>query len=341
MEQAQQVTAVEPFKFQTIEELMMAPPETTRYVVDKLLPTAGTSILLAKPKTGKSTLARQIAVAVAKGQSVLGRETERGSVLYMALEEKRSEVLAHLQQLGAGKNDAIEVLFGAVNKARAVAQLDATLKQREDVKLVIVDPLFRFLQVEDSNDYVKVNDAIERINEIAKKYPSLHIMMLHHLKKRAEEDTKDQTLGSTALNAGVDTILMLTTDRTGSRMISSANAQRYGTPIQETYLAWNPQTRSMALGNSLEEAQEYSKKQKERSLQKDIIGYVQEHPACTQDAVITSVGGNRKKIIFTLKALVAEGKLAESGRGTKGDPHTYSTPVFTVPYAQSAQAVTQ
>src|SRR5437899_9961513 len=91
---------VEPFRLKSVRELFEEPEEKTPYIVEGLLPSAGTSLLGGKPKDGKSTLARQLAVAVATGKPFLDRATEKGRVLYFALEEKSSEVKAHFRLLG-------------------------------------------------------------------------------------------------------------------------------------------------------------------------------------------------------------------------------------------------
>src|SRR5574337_964518 len=81
-------------------DLLSMQEETVAYCVDNMLPSSGLSILAGKPKAGKSTLARQLAVAVAQGQTFLGRKTSKGKVIYLALEEKPSEVKAHFEDLG-------------------------------------------------------------------------------------------------------------------------------------------------------------------------------------------------------------------------------------------------
>jgi RecA-family ATPase len=68
------------------------PDEETPWLVDGLLPQAGLSIIAARPKVGKSTLARTLTLAVARGERFLDRDTTAGTVLYLALEEKRAEL---------------------------------------------------------------------------------------------------------------------------------------------------------------------------------------------------------------------------------------------------------
>jgi Mrp family chromosome partitioning ATPase len=61
-----------------ISELLGEPDEPENWLVDGLLPTGGLSVLVGKPKAGKSTLARALAVAVARGEPWLGRATFPG-----------------------------------------------------------------------------------------------------------------------------------------------------------------------------------------------------------------------------------------------------------------------
>ncbi|MHC4698282.1 MAG: AAA family ATPase, partial [Planctomycetota bacterium] len=85
----------------TVRELLNEPPEPIRWLVDGLLPQGGLSILAGKPKAGKSTLARCVGLAVARGDPIIGRETHAGPVVYLGLEDKRSEVAEHFRAMGA------------------------------------------------------------------------------------------------------------------------------------------------------------------------------------------------------------------------------------------------
>jgi len=69
-------------------DLMTEDPEQIDWVLEDTLPAAGMSLLVAKPKVGKSTLARCLALAVARGEEFLGRSTSQGVVVYLALEKK-------------------------------------------------------------------------------------------------------------------------------------------------------------------------------------------------------------------------------------------------------------
>jgi hypothetical protein len=87
-------------RFTTLRDLLSEQEQVTAWVVENLLPSGGDSLLVAKPKVGKSTLARCLALAVARGNEFLGRKTSQGLVMYLALEEKRDEVRRHFEAMG-------------------------------------------------------------------------------------------------------------------------------------------------------------------------------------------------------------------------------------------------
>src|SRR5207245_10565467 len=78
--------AAEADAFLRAGDLVGEPDVEVDWQVDGLLPTAGTSIIAAKPKAGKSTTARCAGVSVARGASFLSRSTKAAPVLYLAHE---------------------------------------------------------------------------------------------------------------------------------------------------------------------------------------------------------------------------------------------------------------
>jgi AAA domain len=64
------------------ELIESAKDDPIQYIVDGLLPTGSLNMLAGKPKSGKSTLVRQLAACVASGDDFLGRTTTKGNVLY-------------------------------------------------------------------------------------------------------------------------------------------------------------------------------------------------------------------------------------------------------------------
>ncbi len=77
-------------------ELLSRPVVPVDYVWRGRLVAGSISIIASKPKVGKSTPGRNLALAVARGESFLGWPVKRGPVLYFALEERAEDVAAVL-----------------------------------------------------------------------------------------------------------------------------------------------------------------------------------------------------------------------------------------------------
>ncbi len=311
---------VAPFEFKSIGELYSVPEEKVPFCVEELLPSAGFSILAGKPKAGKTTMARQLAVAVAQGRPFLGRETDQGTVFYLAIEEKQSEVTAHFRQLGVQESDPLFTICGSVKKNESIARLEAALIANPGTKLVIIDTIFRFVGVRDSNDYVQVNDALEQLQQLARIHRA-HIMMVHHLKKKETEDPMDGALGSTAIAGAVDSFIGLKVNQAGQRTISTR--QRYGTDLSETQLTWHPESRELSLGQSCEEAERQAADATRKRIEGEMRSYVSEHIDCTQDAIMNAIRGRKSQKLQMFQAFIDDGTFVRAGEGVKGAPFTY------------------
>ncbi len=80
------------------EKLMTTPLKPIEFCVDGMI-SVGLFILAGAPKIGKSWLALDMALGIAKGEKVLGRETKRGTVLYLCLEDSYTRIQNRLFEL--------------------------------------------------------------------------------------------------------------------------------------------------------------------------------------------------------------------------------------------------
>lgn len=312
--------AVPPFTLQSVNQLFQEPEDEIEYLVDRLLPLGGMSIIIAKPKTGKSSMGRQLCVAVADGTEFLGRSAEKAGVIYFALEEKRSEVAAHFSDMSLINIDSIFTYFQRVEPAEAIARLDATLSAHPETKLVVIDTLFKFARVKDANEYIAVNNALELLMEVARTR-GVHVTCIHHAKKKETEDPADGTLGSTAINGGVDTIVMLSRDRQGIRTVRTE--QRYGEDIPDTLLVWDERTRTVRLGLTTEEEQVRSAQQTQENIEMAMLEYIVANPNATQEDIYSMTSGRTSTRRAALRKLWETGVITRSGKGTKADPYRY------------------
>jgi hypothetical protein len=293
-----------------LRDLLAEPEEAIPWLVDKMLPAGGLSLLVAKPKVGKSTTARNAALAVARGEPFLSRETAPGPVVYLALEEKRSEVQAHFQRMGASEEPVFVHVGGAPQEA-----LDALRAAIEAHKatLAIVDPLLRLVRLRDANDYAEVTAALEPLLLLARD-TGCHILACHHLGKM-EREGGDAILGSTALFASVDTALLLRRRESG-RVASSI--QRYGVDLPPTLLAFDAETGIVGAGPPVAEAEL-------AQAAEGVLEAVKDGPI-TEAQVREMVGGNTGLVGKAIRKLVTEGTLARHGEGRRGDPYLYGLP---------------
>jgi RecA-family ATPase len=140
---------------------MLEPEEHISWLLADKLPASGLSVLSVKPKVGKSTFARCISLAVATGEPFLDCRTTKGPVIYLALEEKRSEVRRDFVDLGATGEEEIYI-HAASAPQEAVLELCQLTKQIHPV-LIVIDPLFKFVRIRDEKAYAEVCNASARI----------------------------------------------------------------------------------------------------------------------------------------------------------------------------------
>ncbi|MCX6112567.1 MAG: AAA family ATPase, partial [Proteobacteria bacterium] len=256
-------------------------------------------------------LARDLALCIAQGKDFLNRAVVKGNVIYLALEEKRSEVKRHFEDMGIIGDEEIYI-HAASAPQNAIAELNE-LARIHTPRLIIIDPLFRFISVRDGNDYASVTKALEPLVNIARD-TSAHVMCVHHLGKGDKSGT-DAILGSTAIFAAVDTALILKrTDK--YRTIQST--QRYGTDLEESVIEFDTESRTSKISGTKNEAEiirigrdiyDYLSTQKESVFEKDIK---------------ENIEGTNTYRVKALRNLVDTGKVIRDGKGGKGDPYHYS-----------------
>jgi hypothetical protein len=301
------------FTFTTLDDLLAEPAEQVAYVWDRTLPRGGFSIVAAKPKVGKSTVARALAVAISRGLPFLGRSTTQGKVIYLCLEEKRAEVAQHFRRMGAiGEN--IIVHTGAT-PADAIAALSIAVKEHSPV-LIIIDPLSRFVRVTDFNAYAEVTRELEPLIDLARLSEcQAHILCCHHNGKGGDmRDGGDAVMGSTGFFAAVDSLLTM---RKRERARTIESTQRYGEDLPETIVHLDPESGSIEASGNMEE---FTLNERKKAVL-DALGTEPIAEAGIKELVGGTNGGLTSKAV---RALFDEGKLSRIGKGKKGDPFLYS-----------------
>ena len=297
-------------------DVLDAPDEEVAWLVDDMLPTGGFSMMVAKPKAGKSTLARCLVVAVAQGRPWLGKTVTQGTVFYLALEEKRAEVKRHFHMMGAQKSDPIHVFIDQAPRD-ALKRLEIEVSEKKPA-LVIIDPLFRFTRIIDGNDYAQITAALDPLLRLARKNGT-HVLVTHHSKKGGGMDG-DEVLGSTALYGTVDCLISL---KRFPVYRTAYTQQRYGSDMEETIIALDSDTGWVDVKGTRTEADE-------QAVGKAILEFLEtQTQPVTEPKITENIGGATRLVRSALRALVSSQKIHRTGGGKRGDPYTYAC--FLVP----------
>ncbi|KXK06600.1 MAG: hypothetical protein UZ17_ACD001000405 [Acidobacteria bacterium OLB17] len=214
-----------------------------KYAVDGLLP-EGVTVLVGKPKLGKSWLTIGIAVAVASGGKALGTiPVDRGDVLLLALEDGARRLQHRLN--GVLNGGTVPAGLDVATEWRRIDDgglddIEGWLKDHPEARLVVVDTLKRVRPPERpgriyNDDY----DAIAPLADLAKQY-GVAIVVVHHTRKQDSEDPVDLVSGSTGLSGAADGVCVLKR----MRLQSSAELLSFGRDFEESSLAleWDKET---------------------------------------------------------------------------------------------------
>lgn len=306
------------FETLTLAQLLeVSKEQPIQYLIDGLLPVGSLNMIAGKPKSGKSTLVRQLASCVAKGTDFLGRSTSKGEVLYFASEELGAHLIEHFELLDI--KEGIHVVLRRPGVG-FVTRLAATLKQMPDVKLVIIDPLVNFLPNVDMDNYGQTAPALADLVEAAEKR-GVVILAIHHLKKRATEEAGDAILGSSAIVAAMCTSIFLTGEMGDTRKIRTS--QRYGSRLDYTELEFDESTRAFSIGQSVKSQQEKRAANTKEAYRSNIVAHINGNPGIDQTTLLGLVGGNTKGILVAVSELIEQGKIRRVGKGEKGSPYAY------------------
>lgn len=205
-----------------------------RFVVDKLLP-QGLHILAGAPKVGKSWLALWLCLCVAKGEAVWNFPTLRGGVLYLCLEDSYSRIQNRLLDI---TDDApANLCFATMSEklhSGLVEQIEEFLGAHPDTVLVVIDTLQRIRAVgNEANPYASDYRDLGVLKELADRN-RIAILLIHHLRKRNDEDPMNMISGTTGISGATDTNLVL---KKGKRSGSAATLYCTGRDIEYQELA--------------------------------------------------------------------------------------------------------
>jgi hypothetical protein len=302
------------FELQALGDLMARTSLPTEWLWEGRLVAGTVSAVVAKPKVGKSTFARNLCLAVSRGEDFLGQRTRQGECIYLALEEREDEVRADFVALGADGSEPI-LIHAAPTPAEGMLALVELVRERKP-RLVVIDPLFRLARVKDESAYAETYAALGPLIDVARE-TGTHVLVLHHSGKGQKADAIDAPLGSTAIGGAVCTLVVL---KRGESYRTIQTVQRVGEDLPETVMEFDPATRRLSIGEAKSDADR-------RSCEVRILEFLRDaNEPQTQVQIRDAVEGQTRIIRSALTALIDAHKVAKSGDGTKGKPFLYEFP---------------
>lgn len=252
----------------SIGNFLTTTPPPQRWVLGDFLPLGITATLVSPGSVGKSQLLMQLCYSVTTGIRLCGHWPvgEEGSVLMLCAEDSVEEIHRRVHrihmQIGTGTSAAhtakltsrmfvrsvtgedmlMTRLAGAgreLVRTNIAARLALTVKQLEDVKLIILDPASRFRGGdENSNDHgTRFVEALESIV----KETGATLLVAHHAGKGAtrEGPSQNNSRGASSLTDGVRWQMVLTTVTEKHPAFKAAQAAQPGHYVEAALVKTN------------------------------------------------------------------------------------------------------
>lgn len=316
----------------TVGEIQRTKYPPSQWVVEGLLRCGRRriSLLNSAPKTGKSTLSRQLAVSVAKGRSFLGRQCSRAPVLYWQTEDAPEDLQESFNRLryDATADEPIYTFKGAAN-FNTLENFGATLATHQEIKLVIIETLDDLLRVQDLLSNTDAREAFEKFDEAFGPHAG-HVacLALHHLKKNENKtDHGKDILGATVLRGRTDAEWFLDLYDDGSttkKRLFEARIRR-GREIELSFLDFDPEREFSTLGDTFAAYKAGSADRTNERLEAEILQYFAQNPGASfEENCFPLIAGNTKQKRTALRRLVARGQLVKTGKGVKGSRAGYA-----------------
>lgn len=310
------------------------PEPQVSWLVEGLFPADSPSLVVGKPKTGKSSLVRNLIACVIKGHKFLDRSIDipagTGRVLYIHLDPKDPPhiIAKELRQLGITEKEKGRMAL------RIGEEMPASYQERlqwlkEEVTtvtphLIVIDLMWDFANIVNVNDYIETRNAMNSLQHALKEanYRGAVVATAHSRKATNPEDPADNICGSTAQRGSFSTIVMLARNRKqGAYTIMSEQTQRdpsYG-EIEETIIGRKPDG-TIQVGSRIAEVLKEQKKTKREEALDRLHLYLADHPGCEMKNIVSGITMAKPKILTLVKE---SGIIVTTGGGVKGDPFKY------------------
>ena len=233
-------------RFERFQEL---PDEEPEAVIEGLLRIGEKLGITAGTKRFKTWLLLYIAYCIANGIDFLGFKTKRSKVVFFDLELSRNGLKRRLrriqQAVGSGNFDNLKICSLRGKAGLFCRNLGAiqTLIAKEQFKVVIIDPVYKFLLGKEESSNGIVAEVLDRLTVFCMEAQVAMIYVHHHSKgNQATKDSLDRGSGAGAWSRDPDAILDLAEhgkSTQNDRIFTAEITVRDFPPIENFVVRWN------------------------------------------------------------------------------------------------------
>jgi hypothetical protein len=175
----------------------------------------GLTMIIARPKAGKSWLTLQAAIQVAGGRAVEGMKAlDHGPVLYGAFEEPKARTMGRLKKLaepGEWTKD-LHFLYELLPLMGGGAEQLGELMEKVRPRLLVLDTLTALIKggggKRESDVFRSQYAEVSRIRKLAEDFKTA-IILVHHTRKGVSDGGIEAIAGTGGIGAAVDTLWYL------------------------------------------------------------------------------------------------------------------------------------
>jgi len=180
------------------------------YIIDGLL-YSGAYILAGAPKIGKSFLVAQLAYHISMGQVLWNYEVQKGTVLYLALEDDYQRLQERMfRMFGVEGTDNLHFAVYAKQIRNGLdEQLEKFMREYPDTKLIIIDTLQKIREAGgEAYSYANDYDIVGQMKKFADRH-GICLLLVHHTRKQPAGDKFEMISGTTGLLGCADGAFLL------------------------------------------------------------------------------------------------------------------------------------
>lgn len=312
------------FSLRDLDGLQFPP---IQWAVDELIPTGSLSLMVGRPKAGKSLMAVDLLASVATGETFLDRATSPGPTVYVPAEDALPLVRNRLWTRLGSERDAPVYVVPADGSIDQTIRLDdaesfmalASVVDRLKPSILVLDPLVEMHRKKE-NDADEMAGLLRPLRQLAHE-TDVAVILIHHRNKYGS-DNATTARGSSAITGGVDQLINLElsgdaddADLSPHRTMTIRVEGRFG-PRQRLYANLQPGLRWLpSAGPNIDDLDVPGRIYRQLEMSDEPM---------TADDLVTACGSAKKSIQNALTGMIRAGHIRRQGVGARGAPYTYA-----------------